>query len=56
MTAVITPRPGEAVGKDAAPKVRSEITLHPGGGTETHGVGLCGLGEEGLEVMLDHGV
>lgn len=56
VTTTLTLRPGEAVGWYATLQVRSEILLHPGGGAETHGVGLYGLGEESFEMMLDHRV
>ena len=56
LAAILTLSPGEAVSEDAALQVSSEITFHPGGGTETRRVDLCGLVKEGLQVMLDHGV
>ena len=56
MPAVGAAHPREAVGQDPAPKVAAEVTLHPPGGAPAHGVGLLRLGEEGLQVMLDHRV
>ncbi len=62
MAAVLTthlrrvPSPCEAVRQDAAPQIGSEVLLHPEGDAVAHGIDFGGLGEEGLEVMLDHGV
>ena len=56
MPAVRAANPCEAVGKDAAPQVAAEVALHPRRDAPAHGVGFLRLGEEGLQVMLDHGV
>jgi len=48
--------PREAVGQGAAPQVAAEVALHPRRDAPAHGVGLVRLGEEGLQVMLDHRV
>ena len=56
VAAVLTSRSGEAVCEDSALQVGSEVLLHPERDAVAHGVGLGGLGEEGLEMMLDHGV
>jgi hypothetical protein len=44
---------GDAVGEDAAAEVGAEVCLHPARYTVAVGVGRGGLGEEGLEVVLD---
>jgi hypothetical protein len=56
MTAVAAPGAGEPVGEDAATEVCPEVPLDPGGDAVAEGIGCLGLGEEGLEVMLDDGV
>ena len=50
---VLTARACEAVGEDPTPEVGPEVLLHPGGEPAARGVGVGGLGEEGLEVVLD---
>jgi hypothetical protein len=47
---------GEAVGEDAAAEVRAEVVLDLPWDAVASGVGPCGLGEEGLEVVLDERV
>ena len=56
MPAVRAAHPREAVGEDAAAQIASKVALHPPGDAPAHGVGFLRLGEEGLEVMLDHRV
>jgi hypothetical protein len=47
---------GDAVGEDAAAEVGAEVVLDPLRDAVAVGVGRCGVGEEGLEVVLDEGV
>jgi hypothetical protein len=47
---------GEAVSEDAATQVGTEVVLHPGRHALAVGVGRGGVGEEGLQVVLDEGV
>jgi len=54
--AVRASQPRVAVGEDAAAQVAAEVALHPCGNPPAHGVGVLRLGEEGLEMMLHHGV
>ncbi len=56
MAAVVTSGSGKSVGEDAAAEVGPEVPLDPDRNAVAERVGLCGLGEEGLEVMLDDGV
>jgi hypothetical protein len=54
MPAVGPAHPREAVGEDAAAPVAADVALHPCGDPPAHGVGALRLGEEGLQVVLDH--
>jgi hypothetical protein len=54
--AVGAAQPSEAVGQDPAAEVAAKVALHPGGDPPAHGVGVLRLGEEGLQMMLDHRV
>ena len=54
MPIVRAARPREAVGEDPAAQVASKVPFHPCGEPPAHGVGVLRLGEEGLQVMLDH--
>lgn len=56
MPAVRASQPCESVRQDAAAEVASEVALHPGRDAPAHGVGFLRLGEEGLQVMLNHRV
>jgi hypothetical protein len=56
MPAVRAPHPREPVSQDAAPQIASEVSLHPRRDPPAQGVGVLRLGEEGLQVMLDHRV
>ena len=56
MPAVRAAHTGKAVRQDAAPQVASKVALHPRRDAPAHGVGGLHLGEEGLQVMLDHRV
>jgi hypothetical protein len=47
---------GEAVGEDATAEVGAEVVLHPARHALAVGFRLGGLGQEGLEVVLDDGV
>jgi hypothetical protein len=47
---------GEAVGEDAAAEVGPEVVLDPLWEALAIGVGRCGVGEEGFEVVLDERV
>jgi hypothetical protein len=47
---------GEAVGEDAAAEVGAEVVLHPARYAAAVGVGRGGIGQEGLEVVLDQGI
>jgi hypothetical protein len=54
--AVVAPDAGEAVGEDAAAEVGPEVLLDPARHALAPWLCLGGLGQEGLEVVLDDGV
>ncbi len=56
MPAVRASEPREAVGEDAAPQVAAKVALYPRRDAPAHGVGVLRLGDEGLQVVLDHRV
>jgi len=56
VAAVLAASTCEAMGEDAALQVGSEVPFHPEGDAVAKGVGLDGLGEECLKVVLDHRV
>jgi hypothetical protein len=56
VAAVHTLRASEAVGQDTAPEVGPEAALYVGRWPESQRIGLSGLVEERLQMMLDHGI
>jgi hypothetical protein len=53
VTTTGTPSSCESVSKNAAAQIGPEVTLDPGRHAVTHGIGLGGLCQERLEVVLD---